>query len=1006
MLFALLLALPQDLVADLNPTPIESVVSSDPEQLTDAGARLFLFAQDPDPTGLRLLWSTPDLAASPTPVPDTSGGLYVSANSTSWMRPALSGVVLQSFSLLGNSLWYSSQDAPGLVYLAPTSTPTLNSTALPLGEFNGRYYVEREVDGAILATDGTAAGTQVVLGDPAEYSQFASLALLGGEAFSRAKRPDGSVALLRLDAHLDSWTVIAELGNPGNEQLSELAVLGGRLWFSARDGSGTELWSSDGTPAGTGRFADLEPGSGSSSPRQLLSDGTRLWFSAATTAHGRELWTGDGTLPGTSLVADLQAGPASSDPLDFEPFPGGLALSALVSNFGREPLLTDGTATGGTLVGPNLVPGQNPDLPVDWTAIAGGLLLRIGEAFTEQVFEVDPAGSAVRVRPPTSVGGGFESALEIGRFGDTGLVSAYAQTTGNELFRTTSIPGTTELVADLVGNVQSGGTLLSVFGRVGDRVVVRGIPSTPTGQQLVAWSPDSSEVDVLADQDDFPSSAALVGVAEFDDRLLFSQSGTLYSTTGLPGSAEGLFTSGDPQAVRYLGPAVRFGQELVFVGERDSERALYRTDGTAAGTTALPGTPELLPEFGAVDLAADGSQLIALIEREFPIQSLVRVDLEFENVEPLIDLVEPAPSLLFQPIQLLGALGDAAILVIEGQVSSVSDPTAGLVDLGQTFDGLVLDSVRVDDRLVWIQRPFGGGLTQSEFLDTPFSCDGTPGSLQQLLDPTPADGWIARADLVAQDGGLAFLARRRTGQSGLWRSDGTLAGTQLVFSHPEENLEGLFPAGTTAAGDSLLLLSTSLDRGRELASFDDVAGFRELPELLPGPLSSVNFFTLGAGAQRVGDALVFNGFTPQTGGALYRIDWLDTGIGVAEPLGTGCAGASGMVPQLSATSPPSVTTPFDIAVEQAPPAAPVVLTRSTDFAIQELDFCTLYLDAPQVLGVAVADAVGSATFAFDLSPIPALAGLPLWTQALVVDPGAGWLGLGGLTPALELVVGP
>jgi len=54
-----------------------------------------------------------------------------------------------------------------------------------------------------------------------------------------------------------------------------------------------ELWSSDGTAAGTARFADLLPGPNSSAPGLLAA------------------------AAGTSLLADVAPGPLSSSPLSF-----------------------------------------------------------------------------------------------------------------------------------------------------------------------------------------------------------------------------------------------------------------------------------------------------------------------------------------------------------------------------------------------------------------------------------------------------------------------------------------------------------------------------------------------------------------------------------------------------------------------------------------------------------------------------------------------------------------
>ncbi|HVJ61268.1 MAG TPA: hypothetical protein VM555_00955, partial [Tahibacter sp.] len=51
-----------------------------------------------------------------------------------------------------------------------------------------------------------------------------------------------------------------------------------------------------------------------SSPRRFFAHAGRVWFSATTPATGTELFVTDGTLAGTRLAADIARGPASSDP--------------------------------------------------------------------------------------------------------------------------------------------------------------------------------------------------------------------------------------------------------------------------------------------------------------------------------------------------------------------------------------------------------------------------------------------------------------------------------------------------------------------------------------------------------------------------------------------------------------------------------------------------------------------------------------------------------------------
>ena len=53
---------------------------------------------------------------------------------------------------------------------------------------------------------------------------------------------------------------------------------------------GPELWSTDGTPEGTGLVADLSPGPTGSAPEWLVAADGYLYFTADDGVNGRQLW--------------------------------------------------------------------------------------------------------------------------------------------------------------------------------------------------------------------------------------------------------------------------------------------------------------------------------------------------------------------------------------------------------------------------------------------------------------------------------------------------------------------------------------------------------------------------------------------------------------------------------------------------------------------------------------------------------------------------------------------
>ena len=114
--------------------------------------------------------------------------------------------------------------------------------------------------------------------------------------------------------------------------------MGDRLFFSSADGShGWELWQTDGTAAGTVLVKDIYPGARGSTPRsrtRLTVLAHLLFFAATDPAHGPELWTSNGSTAGTRVLADINPGKSGSFPTGPTVVDGGLFFQA------REP--TDG----------------------------------------------------------------------------------------------------------------------------------------------------------------------------------------------------------------------------------------------------------------------------------------------------------------------------------------------------------------------------------------------------------------------------------------------------------------------------------------------------------------------------------------------------------------------------------------------------------------------------------------------------------------------------------------
>jgi ELWxxDGT repeat protein len=152
----------------------------------------------------------------------------------------------------------------------------------------------------IYRTNGAPAGTvrlKTTTG-AAVYSNGSMTSLPGGELLVAASTTGGASLFRSSASALDALL-------PLGSETWHLVRVGEEAYFSWDDGVvGRELWRSDGTPDGSTRVHDINPGPEGSYYTSPVSAIGRFWFSAwANEELGGGLWESDGSPEGTILHA-------------------------------------------------------------------------------------------------------------------------------------------------------------------------------------------------------------------------------------------------------------------------------------------------------------------------------------------------------------------------------------------------------------------------------------------------------------------------------------------------------------------------------------------------------------------------------------------------------------------------------------------------------------------------------------------------------------------------------
>ncbi len=377
------------------------------------------------------------------------------------------------------------------------------------------------------------------------------------------------------------------------------------LFLAFSPTTGTELWESDGTPAGTVLLKDIFPGTiGTPAAQGFTQFGGQALFAATDPTHGTELWATDGTTGGTFMLKDIDPGSTggfiehangTSDLTTLRPAGSKMVFLGDDGATGQELWVTDGTSDG-TFLLKDIRAGSQPSNPGFFASFGDkqlftaidGVHLADNDGFTGQelwITDGTVAGTKVLadLNPDLFSSGSPRNFTDLGASGRA-VFSAAVGTPGRELWVTDGTAAGTVLLKDINPAAFAGSD------------PSKPVPVGTTGSAVFA-----------------ATNAATQHQSPFGGQL-----GTeLWVTDGTPGNTFLLktFSGGsDSGSASDLGGATptTFGNLVLFGGTDNGVAAIWASDGTVAGTVKISTdgvTSNGFTPMGAKDLFWNGTGL-------------------------------------------------------------------------------------------------------------------------------------------------------------------------------------------------------------------------------------------------------------------------------------------------------------------------------------------------------------------------------------------------------------
>jgi len=655
-------------------------------------------------------------------------------------------------------------------------------------------------------TDGTATGTTMVKdvlpgGDDGHPRE---LVVIGATHYFAGFDHEHGLELWKSDGTEAGTALVKDISPGPNWSVPELLTTSGStLFFYADDGvHGHELWKSDGTAAGTVMVLDVRPGSeGSENPigfedRYLRAWGSGVLFGANDGGAGYELWTTDGTAAGTVLVKDFKPGPDGGGPSNTWPHLDGL-LDGKVwfaahddVPYNQQFWSSDGTTAGTTQLA-EITPFFETTGPGKLATAAGtgffimnsmssgmGLWKTDGSAAGTVLvhdffatFEEDYCAVYNMGTPSPTPAVGLVFYLIVDCFDGSGV-----------MWRSDGTPAGTFPIAENAGPLVALDDAL-LFGKDNE-----------------LWRTDGTLAGTAKVKDFVTQSSSPAGAAEMGGNLYFVAQGPgttgreLWKSDGTAAGTQMLIDlsqpgmghsgSSDPEQLSVVGNTLFFTANT---GANDG-RELWKSDGTAAGTVRVKdiGAGWISGiELGSPLVVANGLLFFAATNNSLGGFELWKSDGTAAGTVLVKDIWGGSSG--SHPRWITNLNGTLYFAASDGTPGPFGNSGAEL----WKSDGTAVGTVRVKD--IWPGSGSGApshlvvhdgllyfaandGISGAEL----WRSDGTDAGTFAVKDIQPGAEGSKPEELISANGALFFRASTAANGAELWRSNGAVAGTSLV----------------------------------------------------------------------------------------------------------------------------------------------------------------------------------------------------------------------------------